>query len=131
MGKGSKEREVYFGARAQIWLRRYLDSRADEQDALIVTERRQRNDAGELQHQRMSIAQIEYVVRRVAKRCDLQDRVTPHVLRHTLATTLLNQGAPLVAVQSILGHTKPETTQLYATLSGSARRRAFERYFVQ
>lgn len=130
-GKGAKEREVYFGARASIWLRRYLDGRADDDAALVVTERRQPQADGVRVHQRMSIAQIEYVVRRIAKRCGLEDRVTPHVLRHTLATVLLNQGAPLVAVQSILGHTKPETTQLYATLSGGARRRAYQRYFVQ
>jgi len=79
----------------------------------------------------MQIDGAQYAVRRIAARCGLEDRVTPHVLRHTLATVLLNQGAPLAAVQSILGHTKPETTQLYATLSGSARQRAYERYFVQ
>ncbi len=51
--------------------------------------------------------------------------------RYTLATTLLNHGAPLVAVQSILGHEKPETTQLYAVLSGETRHQAYQRYFVQ
>ncbi|MHB1629437.1 MAG: tyrosine-type recombinase/integrase [Bacilli bacterium] len=54
-----------------------------------------------------------------------------YVERHTLATVLLNQGAPLVAVQSILGHEKPETTQVYATLGGAARQQVYERYFVQ
>ncbi len=52
-------------------------------------------------------------------------------MRHILATTLLNQGAPLVAVQSLLGHEKPETTQLYAVLSGETRHQAYQRYFVQ
>lgn len=131
MGKGSKEREVYFGARAGIWLRRYLEERTDSDPALFVSQRRQRTASGELAHRRMSIYGIQHAVRRIAGRCGLEDRVTPHVLRHTLATVLLNQGAPLVAVQSILGHTKPETTQLYATLSGAARQRAYERYFVQ
>ena len=49
----------------------------------------------------------------------------------TLATVLLNQGAPSVAAQSILGHEKTETTQLYATLSGASRQQACQRYFVQ
>lgn len=131
LGKGSKEREVYYGARAGIWLRRYLDARTDTCPALIATTRRVKQRNGELRHQRMSISQIQVVVKRVATRCDLQDRVTPHVLRHTLATVLINQGAPLSAVQSLLGHSKPETTQLYATLSGSAREQAYKRYFVQ
>lgn len=122
MGKGSKERECYFGAKAGIWLRRYLGSRRDSDVALFVTERAPH---------RLTVHQAEYIFRRVAARAGLQGRVTPHVMRHTLATTLLNQGAPLAAVQSILGHTKPETTQLYARLSGSARQQAYLRYFVQ
>lgn len=67
----------------------------------------------------------------MAARCGLEEKVLPHTMRHTLVITLLNQGVPLVAVQSILGHEKPETTQLYAVLSGETRHQAFQRYFVQ
>ena len=122
VGKGNKEREVYFGAKARIWLQRYLRERQDLDSALFVTQR--------VPH-RMSIHQIQYIFKRVARRCSLHQKVSPHTMRHTLATVLLNQGAPLVAVQSILGHEKPETTQLYATLSGAARQQAYQRYFVQ
>jgi len=122
LGKGNKEREVYFGSRAAIWMRRYLDSRKDTDVALFVTEKAPH---------RPSIHHIEWYFKRVATPGGLQDRVTPHVLRHTLATVLLNQGAPLAAVQSLLGHEKPETTQLYAHLSGSARQQSYQRYFVQ
>lgn len=122
LGKGDKEREVYFGARSRIWLQRYLNERTDHDRALFVTER---------QPHRMSIHEIQYIFKRVARRCDLEDKVSPHKMRHTLATVLINQGAPLVTVQSILGHEKPETTQLYATLSGASRQQAYGRYFVQ
>lgn len=122
LGKGNKEREVYFGAKARIWLRRYFSQRNDAERALFVTERQPR---------RMSVHQIQYVFKRIAKRCDLQERVSPHKMRHTLATMLINQGAPLVTVQSILGHEKPETTQIYTSLSGSSRQQSYERYFVQ
>ncbi|MHB1683961.1 MAG: tyrosine-type recombinase/integrase [Bacilli bacterium] len=122
IGKGNKEREVYFGAKARIWMQRYLSGRSDDESALFVTERNPH---------RMSIHGIQYIFKRVSKRCGLNDRVSPHTMRHTLATILLNQGAPLVAVQSILGHEKPETTQLYATLSGVARQQSYQRYFVQ
>jgi integrase/recombinase XerD len=122
LGKGNKEREVYFGAKARIWLKRYLSERDDNDRALFVTVR---------QPHRMSIHEIQYIFKRIAKRCGLEGRVSPHKMRHTLATVLINQGAPLVAVQSILGHEKPETTQLYTTLSGSARQQSYERYFVQ
>ena len=75
----------------------------------------------------LSIHGLQGVFKRVARRCDLAEKGHPH----TMATTLLNQGAPLVAVQSILGHEKPETTQLYAVLSGKTRHQAYQRYFVQ
>lgn len=122
LGKGDKEREVYFGAKARIWVQRYLRERSDNDLALFVTSR---------DPHRMSVHQMQYVFKRIAKRCGLEKRVSPHKMRHTLATLLLNQGAPLVAVQSILGHEKPETTQLYATLSGASRQQSFQRYFVQ
>ncbi len=123
LGKGQKERECYLGAKAAIWLRRYLAGRKDADVALFVTTRKPH---------RLIPHQCQYIFRRVARRADdLAGRVTPHIMRHTLATTLINQGAPLVAVQSLLGHSKPETTLLYARLSGNARRQAFERYFVQ
>jgi len=122
LGKGNKEREVYLGSKARIWLHRYLTERQDHDPALFVTER-----GGH----RLSIHGTQQAFKRIASRCGLAQKVHPHILRHTLATTLLNQGAPLVAVQSILGHEKPETTQLYAVLSGEARHQAYQRYFVQ
>lgn len=121
LGKGDKEREVYYGAKARIWLERYLRERKDRDPALFVTQR---------QPHRMSVHEIQYIFKRIAKRCGLAERVS-HKMRHTLATVLLNQGAPLVAVQSILGHEKPETMQLYAHLSGAARQQSYQRYFVQ
>jgi integrase/recombinase XerD len=123
LGKGSREREVYFGAKAAIWLRRYLSMRGDDDSALFVTK-----------HQpvrRSSIPTLRWHVNKVGRRAGLRDRVTPHVLRHTFATLMINQGAELIEVQSLLGHSKPETTLRYATLSGAARRRAYQRYFVQ
>lgn len=131
MGKGSKEREVYFGAKAALWLKRYLDKRNDVAPALFVTERRRRQSNGALQHQRLSTSQTQRIFKRVAARCGLEKRVTPHVLRHTLATLLLNQGAPIAAVQSILGHASPNTTQLYVHLSGESRQMLYRRHFPQ
>ena len=131
LGKGNKEREVYFGAKAALWLRRYLSNREDSSSALFVTDRRRVQENGNLSRQRMSISQMQRVFKRVAARCDLEKRVTPHVLRHTLATLLLNQDAPIAAVQSILGHASPTTTQLYVHLSGESRQATYRRYFPQ
>jgi integrase/recombinase XerD len=123
MGKGSKEREVFIGAKARIWLKRYLAQRQDGNEHLFITERGIPRT--------LTPHEIWYLVKRIAERVGMRERVWPHVMRHTLATTLLNQGAPLPAVQSILGHESPETTQIYAQYSGAARQEAFQRYFVQ
>lgn len=123
LGKGSKEREVYFGARAAMWLRRYLAERTDDCPYLMATERRP--------IRQLRPHQLWYVVKSIAERVGLRDRCWPHKFRHTLGTTLLNQGAPLVAVQSILGHQKSETTLIYAHLSGANRQAAYQKHFVQ
>ena len=90
LGKGNKEREVYFGAKAALWLRRYLNGCEDSSPALFVTNRRLEQKDGNLSRQRMSISQLQRIFKRVAARCGLATRVTPHVLRHTFATLLLN-----------------------------------------
>ena len=131
LGKGNKEREVYFGAKAALWLRRYLNDCEDSSPALFVTNCRRAQKDGSLSRQRLSISQMQRVFKRVAARCGLATRVTPHVLRHTLATLLLNQDAPIAAVQSILGHASPTTTQLYVHLSGESRQATYRRYFSQ
>jgi len=119
-GKGAKEREVYFTVKAAIWLKKYLKERKDTDIAFIVTERAPH---------RMSISQIRYIIKRIAKRAMVKTNVYPHKLRHTFATSLLNNGAPLELIQSYLGHAKLETTRIYAQLSGQRRRDLYQRYF--
>jgi integrase/recombinase XerD len=119
-GKGDKEREVYFSTRCAILLKRYIRSRRDTDIALFVTERAPR---------RMSIAQMRYVIKRVASRAGVETNVYPHKLRHSYATHLLNNGAPLEVIQSFLGHAKMDTTRLYAQLSGERRRELYRKYF--
>lgn len=119
-GKGDKEREVYFTVKCAIVLRRYLRGRKDDDPALFVTERAPR---------RLSIAQMRGVIKDIAKRAEVDVNVYPHRLRHSFATHLLNNDAPLDAIQELLGHTKIETTRLYAQLTGEKRRDIYRRYF--
>jgi integrase/recombinase XerD len=120
MGKGDKEREVYFSIKAAIWLRKYINGRKDSDVALFVTQR---------SPHRMSIAQIRYIIKRVAQRSEVAANVYPHKLRHSFATHLLNNGAPMEGIQTLLGHQKLETTMLYAQLSGPRRKEIYRRYF--
>lgn len=123
MGKGRKERECYFGHKASLWLSRYLASRQDTEDALFVTLRQP--------FRRAANHTLYGEVKRIARRIGLDSHVSPHVYRHSLATSLLDHGADVVIIQSLLGHAKPETTLRYLRLSGQRRRHEYDRYFMQ
>lgn len=119
-GKGDKDREVYFTIKCGIWLKQYIKSRKDTDVAMFVTERKPH---------RMGIPQLRYVVKRIAKRAGITVNVYPHKLRHSYATHLMNNGAPLEAIQTLLGHAKIDTTRIYAHLSGERRREIYRKYF--
>lgn len=119
-GKGNKQREVYFNMKCFIWLRKYLSQRVDDDPALFVTIR---------DPHRMSIATLRRIIKKVAKQSDIDTNVYPHILRHSYATHLLNNGAPMEGIQTLMGHAKPETTQVYAQLAGPRRKEIYAKYF--
>ncbi|MFS0751658.1 tyrosine-type recombinase/integrase [Oceanobacillus sp. 1P07AA] len=120
-GKGDKEREVYFNIRCAIWLKRYLEEREDNQPCLFVTERKP--------IRRMSIDTLRHIVKRISNRAGIKKTIHPHQLRHSFATHLVDNGAPLEIIQSLLGHEKSETTRIYAHLSGKLRHDFYSKYF--
>lgn len=120
-GKGDKEREIYFNIRCSIWLKRYLDERTDEEPCLFVTERNPKR--------RMSIDTLRYIVKRISNRTEIKKTIHPHQLRHSYATHMIENGAPLEVIQSLLGHEKSETTRIYAHLSGKLRYDLYSKYF--
>ncbi|WP_249598292.1 tyrosine-type recombinase/integrase [Peribacillus frigoritolerans] len=95
IGKGDKQREVYFSIRAMYHLDKYLKGRNDNCEALMITERKP--------YRRLSIRGIQREIGIIVQRAGLQDKVSPQVLRHTFATLTLNNGAELVAIQELLG----------------------------
>jgi integrase/recombinase XerD len=123
IGKGNKEREVYFSFKAMYHLRKYLMHRLDDEQALFITERKP--------YRRLSKRGIQREVSKIAKTANLEKKVSPHTLRHTFATLTLNNGADLVAVQHLLGHSDPSTTQGYAVLSEERKRDAHKKFLVQ
>lgn len=108
LGKGNKQREVYFDARTKIHLLQYLKNRKDENEALFVSNNKP--------YQRLSISGIELIVRKIGKKADLI-RVYPHKFRRTLATMAIDKGMPVEQVQKLLGHVKIETTMHYAMVN--------------
>lgn len=109
IGKGDKERKVYFTAKAKVLLQAYLATRTDDNPALFVA------DKGE--HKRLGGRSIENEVHKVAVRAGFEKSVYPHLFRHTFATSKINAGMPLPVLQHIMGHDDPSTTQIYAKLS--------------
>ena len=108
LGKGNKERYVYLNASSTIYLREYLESRIDNEDALFVSKR--------VPFQRLKKAGIEDVCRKIGKNSGVEN-VHPHRFRRTVATELLNMGMPIEQVQDVLGHTKIETTRIYCSVN--------------
>lgn len=120
-GKGDKEREVYFNIRCAIWLKRYLKEREDEEPSLFTTVRNP--------IRRLSIDTLRYIIKRISNRAGIKKTIYPHQLRHSYATHLVDSGAPLEVIQSLLGHEKSETTRIYAHLSGKLRQDFYNKYF--
>ncbi len=118
-GKGSKERLVPFGRPAATSLSAWLSrggrpllvpaqfARRDDAEALFLS----------LRGRRMTRQGAWTVVRQAAQAVGLEDRVTPHVFRHSFATHLLDHGADVRVVQELLGHASITTTQIYTKVS--------------
>lgn len=123
IGKGDKQRTVYFSFKAMYHLKKYLKTRTDECKALFVTERKP--------YRRLSNRGIQDEIYKIADYAGLGDKVSPHVLRHTFATLTLNNGADITAVQELLGHEKPETTMIYARVTEERKREQHKKYLVQ
>lgn len=108
IGKGNKERIVYFDARSKIHLLEYLERRCDNNEALFVSLNRPYN--------RLKISGVEIRLRKLGKKLNI-DRVHPHKFRRTLATKAIEKGMPIEQVQILLGHTKIDTTLHYAMVN--------------
>lgn len=108
LGKGNKQREVYFDAKTKIHLLEYLDKRDDDNEALFVSLRKP--------YQRLSISGIELIVRNLGIDSNIAN-VHPHKFRRTLATMAIDKGMPVEHVQKLLGHVKIETTMHYAMVN--------------
>jgi len=109
-GKGDKIRVVFLSDSARECIERYLKKRKDLDDALFIRYGPKANDGGEL---RLSPRAVQRLLKKYAAQAGITRKVTPHVLRHSFATDLLQNGADLRSVQALLGHANIATTQVY------------------
>lgn len=125
IGKGNKERVVYLNPKAAYHLEKYLEEcKFGENDCeyLFSTERRP--------YRQIQNKSIQDIIEKVAKRTDIDKKVTPHVFRHTMATLAMENGIELGDLQQLLGHENPGTTLRYAAVSEERKHNAHKR-FVQ
>lgn len=106
MGKGSKERIVYFGDYASKYLEEYL-KKVEVKDYLFTNKKQEK----------LSVSEVELIIKDIMKHISIKTHVTPHTLRHTFATHLLNNGADIKTVQELLGHANLSTTGIYTHIS--------------
>lgn len=116
LGKGRRERIVPYGATAQDALEAYLAARGAGRGALFLNRR-----GG-----RLGVRSVRTIVRRRAREAGLDRRVTPHTLRHTAATHLLDAGADLRMIQEFLGHSRLSTTQRYTHVAADRLMRVYD-----
>lgn len=120
VGKGSKERVALFGEACRNALAAYVDG---ERTKPVVGDPLFTNEMGRA----LSTRTVQNVIKRWARAAGLPEDVTPHTLRHSFATHLLDGGADLKTVQQLLGHENLATTQVYTHVSIERLREAVEK----
>ncbi len=119
LGKGDKERMVYFDARTKLHLGNYLASRTDSDPALFVSLH--------FPHKRLTIGAIELRLREMGRRLGIS-KVHPHKFRRTLATMAIDKGMPIEQLKQLLGHQRIDTTLQYAMVKQSNVKLAHRKY---
>lgn len=108
MGKGSKERIVYYGEYADKYLKEYLKANLNYNSNYLFAKSNK---------EKLSVVEVEEIFKKIMRNISLKTHVTPHTIRHTFATHLLNNGADIKTVQTLLGHSSLSTTGIYTHVS--------------
>lgn len=121
LGKGDKERVVYFDARTKVHLQNYLHSRTDDNPALFVSIIKP--------YKRLAVSGVETRLRQLGKRLEI-DHIHPHKFRRTLATKAIDKGMPIEQLQTLLGHSQINTTMEYAIVNQTNVKTSHKKYIA-
>ena len=129
IGKGGKARVVFLTNAAKQRLSDYFAKRSDPFKPLFLrysgpTEKKELTD----EKSRLSVRSVQRLVNKYQLRAGLVEHISPHVLRHSFATDLLDQGADLRSVQEMLGHKNVSTTQIYTHITNRGLREVHKKY---
>lgn len=120
IGKGNKERITFFSQNAEKWLKHYINLKKRDYknyDSSVIFV----NSRGE----KLNSRSLRRLITDYAKKADINKEVTPHVFRHSFATTLLNKGVDIRYLQELLGHSSISTTQIYTHVSKALLREVY------
>lgn len=127
-GKGEKVRVVFLSPEAKAAIKAYEAKRGDVDDALFVQMGKNAKNTKDL---RITPRSIERLVKRYAVKAGITRKVTPHIIRHSFATDLLENGADLRSVQAMLGHAHIATTQVYTHVTDKHLREVHKKFHGQ
>lgn len=125
--KGNKERVCFLNDTAKVHLKKYLNSRKDNNPALFVATHRRTNKEGVLEYPRILHSGVETRMRKLSKKSGVPN-VHPHKFRRTVATKLINRGMPIDQVQKVLGHDNISTTMIYVEVEQNAVKLNHQKY---
>ena len=123
-GKGSKERIVPVGEYSSQYLSIYINEYRDSMKKGYYTEKIFLNNHGK----EMTRQGFFKIIKKIAKDKDINKNITPHMLRHSFATHLLNNGADLRTIQEMLGHSSISTTQIYTNVTNDILKENYDLY---
>jgi site-specific recombinase XerD len=129
IGKGRRPRVVFLTERAASWLAKHLSSREDNNKPLWIRLSGPKVDpTSGSEKLRLSVRSIQRIVEKYRRMAGLPIRVSPHVLRHSFATSLLQNGADLRSVQEMLGHKNVSTTQIYTHVTNPQLKQVHDKF---
>lgn len=120
LGKGNKERIVYYGEYAGSALKEYINTHKKNEENYLFTN----NKGGKI-----TDAGIRYIINNIMSKLSIKTHVTPHTLRHTFATDMLNNGCDIKIVQELLGHTSLRATQIYTHVTNESVKKVYYNCF--
>lgn len=128
-GKGEKVRVVFFSEMAKKCIKEYLEKRTDTDDALFINLGKNAKSIQQKQKSlRLTPRSVQRIVDAHARAAGITKNITPHKLRHSFATDLLQNGADLRAVQMLLGHASISTTQIYTHFTDKELREVHKKF---
>ena len=130
-GKGRKTRIVFLTEAAAMKIEKYLNRRTDNLPAVFISHSRNAKAdeiVGGANAKRLTAWSVAAIVRKYAVKAGIVKKVTPHTLRHSFATTLLNNGADIRSVQEMLGHSSITTTQIYTHVTNKRLKEVHQKF---